>query len=294
MLIPDAVRTCVVFVGHETRKGNVEVCGTAFLVGRELKGTEEYAVYCVTAKHVIDEIKARSGYQVWLRINSASGAPEWIATELHDWLYHPSRELVDVAAMAFDIDSSPFDLEMHTNRACPLSIAADNEKITQEAIGIGDEVVLVGLFSQHKGTKRNIPIVRVGNIAAMPEEPVCSKLGYMEAYLVEVRSIGGLSGSPVFVHLGITRSLDGKLKIGDSRNPKIFLLGLMHGHWDSTDSSSEDVIEDSFFKNEKLNMGIAIVVPMVKILEVLNQDEFKRAEEIKADRWRKAHLPTMD
>jgi hypothetical protein len=50
----------------------------------------------------------------------------------------------------------------------------------------------VGLFSEHQGAERNIPIVRVGNIAAMPEEPVLTtSWGAIDAYLIEARSIGG-------------------------------------------------------------------------------------------------------
>jgi hypothetical protein len=56
------------------------------------------------------------------------------------------------------------------------------------------------------GRQRNIPIVRIGNVASMPHEPVATKnRGAIEAYLVEARSVGGLSGSPVLVQLGIVR-----------------------------------------------------------------------------------------
>jgi hypothetical protein len=57
----------------------------------------------------------------------------------------------------------------------------------------------MGLFKSHYGEQRNIPIIRIGNIAALPEEPVQTHYcGPTDAYLVEVRSIAGLSGSPVF------------------------------------------------------------------------------------------------
>ncbi len=38
----------------------------------------------------------------------------------------------------------------------------------------------------------------MGNIAMMPDEPVRTSIGMMESYLIEVRSIGGLSGAPRF------------------------------------------------------------------------------------------------
>ena len=87
----------------------------------------------------------------------------------------------------------------------------------------------------------------------IPDEPVPTKMGMTEAYLIEARSIGGLSGSPAFVY---------------KRN-RFYLLGLMHGHWDIPPENKNDFVDmDSF---GSVNMGIAIVVPAKKILEVLNQ-----------------------
>ena len=45
-------------------------------------------------------------------------------------------------------------------------------RIKEHSIGIGDEVFLIGLFSQHYGSTAMFLLLRVGNIAAMPEEPV--------------------------------------------------------------------------------------------------------------------------
>jgi hypothetical protein len=76
---------------------------------------------------------------------------------------------------------------------------------------------------------------------------------------VELRSTGGLSGSPVFVR--------GAIPTPDNT----FLLGLIHGHWDSKMDTAPDVaVVDPFF--EPLNMGMAIVTPSWKILDVVNQN----------------------
>ena len=45
-----------------------------------------------------------------------------------------------------------------------------------------------------------MPILRMGNLAAYPQERVQVEGVEMDAYLIEARSIGGLSGSPVFYH----------------------------------------------------------------------------------------------
>lgn len=78
---------------------------------------------------------------------------------------------------------------------------ADEADIEAHAIGIGDEVLMVGLFTKRYGYRKNIPIVRGGIISAMPEEPIeDQETGNLyDAYLIEIRSIGGLSGSPVIV-----------------------------------------------------------------------------------------------
>ena len=89
-----------------------------------------------------------------------------------------------------------------------------------EKIRVGSPVGLTGLFVHHHGSSRNIPIVRSGNIAAMTDEPVSTRRGLMTAFLVEVRSIGGLSGSPVFA--------EGVAETG--------VIGLVHGHFDQRDN----------------------------------------------------------
>ena len=49
---------------------------------------------------------------------------------------------------------------------------ATDSVIEKEGIGIGDEIFITGLFGYHPGAKKNIPIVRIGHIAAIPEEPI--------------------------------------------------------------------------------------------------------------------------
>lgn len=56
-------------------------------------------------------------------------------------------------------------------------------------------------------SRGKIPIVRVGNRASYPEQHVHTlDFGEMDAYLIEARSIGGLSGSPAFCYAEPGRS----------------------------------------------------------------------------------------
>src|SRR5206468_3965471 len=116
-----------------------------------------------------------------------------------------------------------------------------------------------GLFTQRHGTQKNIPIVRIANIAAMPEEPLQDENSGKEysAYLIEARSIGGLSGSPVFMALKKSGITMGRPPRGfHPLTHEIVAVGLIRGHWDMVKRSSFDFLDDS---DSKLNMGIAIV-----------------------------------
>src|SRR5205814_1185017 len=71
-----------------------------------------------------------------------------------------------------------------------------------------------------------------GNLAAMPSERLPDSetgLAY-HALLAEVRSIGGLSGSPVFAFLGPSRvGPDGTLNIVQAF---FVLIGVVRSHWE--------------------------------------------------------------
>src|SRR5260370_1057024 len=72
----------------------------------------------------------------------------------------------------------------------------------------GGSGFLVGRFVNHEGRQKNSPSVRFGNLAMMPGEPVYHKHSESqgeESFLVDIRTISGYSGSPVFV---MARTLD--------------------------------------------------------------------------------------
>lgn len=145
----------------------------------------------------------------------------------------------------------------------------NSDIIKEKNIGIGDEVFMTGLFTNHSGKEKNIPIVRIGNIAAMPDEPIRSAdFGNLHAYLVELRSLGGLSGSPVFVYLTPSRIINGTHNLNSYA--EFFLLGLLHGHWDLK-SATKGVELDQFTPNKEtnINTGIGIAVPACGILEII-------------------------
>lgn len=111
------------------------------------------------------------------------------------WHFHPTDEAADVAVFPWattegeDIDYKPL----------PTNTFVKPDDFNPLGVGIGDEVCIVGLFSGHGGYVKNHPMARIGNLAMIPDERVETTSGAMEAYLIEARSIGGMSGAPVFV-----------------------------------------------------------------------------------------------
>jgi len=291
MRIPNWVRKCVVFLAYRDDTGKVYLAGTGFLVFRPVSDIVGGFVYLVTAAHVIQGIKDKGCDKVFIRIDFKDGTGKWAETDVGQWIFHPTDPLVDVAVLQISgqfaglVAVEPFTLH----------VMISSSELAEKGVGVGTEVFLSGLFTEHPGVERNIPIVRVGNIAATPEEKVKSGRGFIDAYLVETRSIGGLSGSPVFVHLGLWHKDKGVLKMATSDEGIIYFLGLMQGHWDSPGLSQADVASDESQKTEeRVNMGIGIVVPAEKIVEVIRHPKIEERNAAELEKHANRNLPVQD
>jgi hypothetical protein len=274
MRIPDDILNCVCFLGVHLMDGpNVGKFfsfGTAFFVGVVQDGYD--FSYLITARHVIDEA-TRGGYSsLTVRVNTRAGNAEYIQLSLNSSWITWKNEAIDVAVLPFGLDARVFSYAL-----IPIEMFADSAVIAGSSIGVGDDLFAVGLFVQRAGSTRNIPIVRTGVIAAMPrkEEPFVRKGAEYHAYLAEMRSIGGLSGSPVFVFFDRTRPIDARIPEGHDYG--IFLLGLIRGHWDLerelTDSVDVGDVRIGYSKGENLNTGIAVVTPAHYVLAILRSQE---------------------
>jgi len=271
MRVPDDVLKCVGFIGemqHQDSSGvSGELRATGFFVAIPCESPElkdMRTCYFVTAKHVAAELAGREAYFL---VNAKGGGVVGITGVVGEhWFLHPSDSSADVAAIQIVMDSQA---DMN---AIALEHFGLPERLERLHIGIGDETIISGLFTAVPGTTRNIPIVRHGNIAMMPGEQIQTDSGFADVILVEARSIGGLSGSPVFVRhtLGVKvqREGDGGDDLLFANGPGITLLGLMHGHWDIRESemNKASIIQD---RQHGVNLGIGIVVPAIKIYETL-------------------------
>lgn len=280
MRLPDEVQKCVVFVGQnvideQTGVERASYGGTAFFVEAPSHIDGANFIYLVTAKHVARHIEDG---KFLIRANTSDGKSEIFTVDAgvgHRWWYHPTDESVDVAVMPWSPPDSVDYLKI------PVRMFLDPEKMEGKDIGVGDEVYTTGLFRMMTGSKRNLPIVRTGNIAMLPSErvPITNWVTPdIEAYLIECRSIGGLSGSPVFAQRSIKVQ---KIEVS-GREPlaagALFLMGLMHGHWDLPDDSHVVSWTDQWKTRERINMGVAMVIPAHQILEVLTQPDLKNRE----------------
>lgn len=260
MRVGDNFLKCVCFIGYQGN-GHASVRGTAFIAS-----TANGRVV-VTARHVINGIRHHApGLPVALWVNGGQGIVR-VDSDSEKWLSHPEDTGVDVAVLATLIDMNGFD-----HLAIQPAIFATDESVARQKIGIGDVLYFPGLFGPHKGRERLRPIIRQGTISAMPDEQVDTAIGYADAYLAEVRSIGGLSGSPVFVWL-----IDPwRIIPGTDEQPEDFesdmFVGLVQGHFDTRTSPEIDV-------SERVNMGISIVTPAQRIHEVIGQESVQSALE---------------
>lgn len=298
MYVPKEVQSGVAFI-YANVGGEKTPAGTAFFVSIRDTAVPETPVsmkgwtYVVTARHVIEDIRSSADdAKVIFRLNRRKGATEFIETDASDWVFHPTDPMIDVAVLSWLPPFGDFEISVLNQKTF-----ATDEIIERDSIGTGDEVFITGLFSKRVGLGRNIPIVRIGNIAAMPTEAIDSEVGKasggMHAYLVEARSIGGLSGSPVFVNLGPIRRMRKKWVFMTNKRSDpsgvFYLLGLVHGHWDEKDTGKTFPLSD-----KRINMGIALVTPAQSIMEVLSQASLQLQRQRDKEIVMKNNRPTRD
>src|SRR5207237_1083251 len=103
------------------------------------------------------------------------------------------------------------------------------QHVLDQKVGVGDDIYMIGRFVNHEGRAKNTPSARFGNISMMPGEAI--EIGHgstpQESFAVELRSMCGYSGSPVFVEMSGWRNIDGDLKMHWDQD---VLLGVHWGH----------------------------------------------------------------
>jgi hypothetical protein len=269
MRIPDDFLQAVCFIGVAPGDGSSpRFGGTAFFVEIDIEGLPNYhTTYLVTARHNLYGAQAdaaKTNGNVCLRMNTVDGGTQ-IVLLMDDlrWLI-PEEPGPDVVALNW-LPSS--EIRYRTIGRGSLATWAI---IEQYKIGPGDDLHMVGLFRKRVGQQQNQPIVRSGIISAMPSEPIWNRYVATEmhgCWLAELRSIHGLSGSPVWATLPIGRP-DYQTGSGGTTG-KFFLLGLIHGHW-PLDKSTFAMTDYGDEAGEPLNTGIAVITPITDLLDLID------------------------
>ena len=297
MRVPDQIRKSVLFIGVRDDDGAWDWKATGYLISipdvrllweydqkegdKVQHHTLSWPFVCLaTARHVAKKLETQ---EFALRTTTVDGELVVIERPAGErWFYHPTEpEYVDAAVMIF----CPPQLRNLDILPVPYEMFATPEIIQEIDLGTGDEVFIAGLFTEVREMTRQHPIIRVGNLAMVPGEKIPYGGKLIEAYLVESRSIGGLSGSPVFIRETIKHNVGIRFKPGQKPNTvldsrpgesfdtvtlhglgRIFFLGSMIGHWDTPTAFTPTM-------REAVNMGIAPVAPAHKILDILQQPE---------------------
>jgi hypothetical protein len=246
------------------------------------------AVYVVTAKHCVqpfDHLENGPFHKTWLRVNMRHAGSMHLEIPPEEWVCH---QTADVAVLPLALNMHTFDYLYY-----PVRSGATAEFIKRHSVTPGEDVFITGLLISHPGKSRVLPIVRVGNIAAFPGDPIHLMTGEDSAYLVEVRSLGGLSGSPAFVHLlplhaGATGNV-GLTPAGIGTAGRTYLMGLVHGFFPTTKNDPDGIGE---WAEEPLNTGISVVVPLDRVLDILDSPAFVEQREAAKTRLNAGHVPT--
>jgi hypothetical protein len=164
------------------------VGGTGFLLAYP-SAVENYHYYAVTNRHVIED-----GAPV-IRLNPKVGKPDVLEFGEDDWIPHPEGDDVSVCPIKLPLDA-------YKNNALNWLLVEIQKGFVNPDTHLGADVFMVGRFINYEGKQQNTPAVRFGNIAMISDEPLELDDDHkQECILVEMRSHGGYSGSPVFIAL---------------------------------------------------------------------------------------------
>jgi hypothetical protein len=271
------------FRSKKEAKEGIAGGGTGFLVWVDsTTGTNFGHLYAVTNKHVIKENCSV------VRINTDEGKTEIYNLTYYDWELHPNSDVAIAYLGRVDSDNIRF-------KAIPTKHFITKEIIKAFDIGLGDDVYMVGRFIHHGGTTYNMPSVRSGIISTMPNKDELISLGEneYEAFLVEMRSISGFSGSPTIFDYPIQWFLlevltDNKFKNFNRKvNPEAdklsltnWLLGIDAGNfpiyekvYEEIEEQGEKILCGTDYKAQN-HSGFSVVIPAWKILDLLNIEKF--------------------
>jgi len=190
--IPPSFIDSVAAIGERHPDGSVSWIGSAFFYGLFANKiddeTNEYRVFCVTNRHVVDALTTPV-----LRLNPVGAAPagEFPMGDMNGWVRHPDPDIdVAVTGIMFNrLQESGVRISYFQSDNHALTLA----DFTEMGLSEGDDVFLLGFPMGLVGGPRNAVIVRQGIVARMID---CID-GVSNSFLVDGYVFPGNSGGPV-------------------------------------------------------------------------------------------------
>lgn len=265
---------------------NGEPISTVFFVRFPLgepTAIQGYAYYAVTTLHSVCEL------DVSIRFNLKAGGRRDELIPKDDWIKHPST---DIAILPIEFPLDEYDIawvnftRMADKHYLTSRDDAEGGKTEFGFFGTGDEVFTIGLFEGHIGERLAQPAMRFGHIALKLAEgekisaaipPLSQKnLVPIDAFLMEVATWQGQSGSPVFLYEAMHLSKPDK----PIEAAPYYLIGMIQGLYPAEQNVKING-EDATFS--PLNMGLGIVIPSKDIKEMLMSEDLKDKREKKLE-----------
>ena len=283
--LEERYRQCVVVIGCGKVESEDEISpwGTAFIVGVG-DGPAKPIMYLVTAWHVVAQ---HFDVPFHVRFNKRAGGAKTHLIENPHWIVHPTDNTVDVAVHEITIP----DWAHYTFIPKYPNILLD-DRMDLKNIGAGNRTYTVGLWKFLSGDRRNQPFVYTGHIGLIPEDQLIPVRPWLrehggkvqvEAYLVEGEPIDGASGSPVFVRHTIqtaTIQPDAQLKAKKVTawiEGSVWLLGLQSDAFVGVPGEDYEIPRSG--QQVVVPRGVNVVVPSMKIVEVLDHPKLVAARE---------------
>jgi hypothetical protein len=268
--ILDEFLECVFYLypSRDDAENGAALGGTGFFLTIPWESdSQRRHLYAVTNKHNIAICRDR----VVIRATKATGKVYFNETDDVQWF--PS--LTDDISV---LPIAPALAGLFQN--VPSALCVDRESFdegtdSRTPLGPGDKVFMVGRFIENDGKTKNHPSVRFGNIS-MTAASVRHPAGYsQESIAVEMRSISGYSGSPVFTYW----EFGGGNLAGVNRPLTQSFLALLGVDWGHLPLKLPLLQADGKPHPDKLHVkshtAMSYVVPAWRLLEFLNQTRFK-------------------
>jgi hypothetical protein len=230
-----------------------------------------------------------------IRFNTRDGNHRFIEKEPTDWEFVPGGHDLAACDITEDIRETD-DILVQAERSFLTPAIINKFKI-----GIGEDVFMIGMFADNHGGARNVPAGRFGNLSMLASDQAPVEIENdtkQPSHLVDMRSRGGFSGSPVFIYRtpysdlssptmhrvddDRTGFLLGTSGQASRRNWFVGLLGIHCGQfWERVEvrkaPQKKERLGDPINEGDVLQIqgGMTIVAPAWRITELLNLEVFE-------------------